>query len=54
MNTDLKNEDILFRVRDQLNKSNIKLWLDPYYSDKGVGSDEMVALQVTLDNNKES
>lgn len=27
---DLKIEDILLRIRDQLNKDDVKLWLPPY------------------------
>lgn len=50
MNPDLKTEDILKRVRAHLNNSNIKLWLNPYYKEDGVGENEEKALQVIPTN----
>lgn len=39
MDSNLKIEDVFMQIRDKLNKDGIKLWLEPYYSEKS-GSSE--------------
>lgn len=47
MSSNLRAEDVFSRVRDELNRDKIKLWLDPFYDEKdGVGINQKQALQV--------
>uniref|UniRef100_A0A1B6L3Y2 UBA domain-containing protein n=1 Tax=Graphocephala atropunctata TaxID=36148 RepID=A0A1B6L3Y2_9HEMI len=50
MNFDLRGEDILSQVKEQLNKNKIKLWLEPYYNQvDGISDQEELALQQLCD-----
>lgn len=48
MDSDLRTEDIMSRVKGELLKNKIKLWLQPYFNEeKGVTDEEELALQVS-------
>lgn len=47
MESDLKVENIVARIKEYLNAHKIKLWLEPYYDNvAGIGAKEEEALQV--------
>ncbi|XP_071455442.1 NEDD8 ultimate buster 1-like [Hetaerina americana] len=52
MNSNLRHEDILMKVRNKLNLDSIKLWLQPYYIE-GTGSNEDTLKDLALNFSKE-
>lgn len=49
MDSDLRTEDIISRVKNELLKNKIKLWLQPYYHEEnGVTNEEELSLQVSF------
>lgn len=49
MESDLKVENIVARIKEYLNAHKIKLWLEPYYDNvAGIGAKEEEALQVKM------
>ncbi|KAG8223390.1 hypothetical protein J437_LFUL002635, partial [Ladona fulva] len=48
----LKHEDVLMKVRNKLNETSVKLWLQPYYSDD-TGSCEEEIKKIALNLSKE-
>lgn len=49
MESDLKVENIVARIKEYLNAHKIKLWLEPYYDNvAGIGAKEEEALQVKI------
>lgn len=49
MESDLKVENIVARIKEYLNAHKIKLWLEPYYDNvAGIGLKEEEALQVKI------
>lgn len=49
MESDLKVENKVARLKEYLNAHKIKLWLEPYYDNvAGIGAEEEEALQVNI------
>lgn len=49
MESDLKVENLIARLKEYLNAHKIKLWLEPYFDNVvGIGAKEEEALQVII------